>query len=241
MRLDKLLAHSGFGTRKDVKKIIRSGLVEVNGIIIKNDDFKVDENNDEIIVDDFIVEYNKDIYLMMNKPKGYVCANHDRIHETVFDLIPEYNHCNLFCVGRLDIDTTGLLLITNDGAFSHSITKPKKKITKLYEAIVDGKIKSSDYEYFKKGVIIDDGYKCLPANLELIEEKTDYSIIRIEISEGKFHQIKKMVNAIGLNVLELKRLKIKDLELDSSLELGDYRLLDESEVKNLLHCTPSGQ
>ena len=234
MRLDKLLAHSGFGTRKEVKKLIRKSLVSVNGQIVKDDDYKVDEINDEIIVDGFVVEYQKDIYIMMNKPKDYVCANHDNLHHTVFELIPEYDHMELFCVGRLDIDTTGLLLITNDGQFAHNITKPKKKINKLYEVLVDGIISDNDFSYFEKGVIIDIDYRCLPAKLKVIEEYDNSSLITIEISEGKFHQVKKMVQAINLNVLELKRLKIKDLELDNSLELGDYRLLSDEEVKKFI-------
>ena len=233
MRLDKLLAHSGFGSRKEVKRLIRSGVVKVNGVIVKDDDYKVAEDKDSVMVEEFKLEYQANVYLMMNKPKGYLCANYDNYQNTVFDLIPEYNHLDLFCVGRLDKDTTGLLLITNDGEFSYSITKPKKNVFKQYEALIEGKVSPNDYDYFQKGVIIDNGYQCLPAKLEVVSEQAKTSLIRIEIREGKFHQIKKMVKAINCEVLELKRLKINNLELDKSLELGDYRCLSDEDIQKI--------
>lgn len=233
MRLDKFLAHCGYGTRKEVKRIIKNKQVKVNGEIINKDSIKIDENNDEIMVDEFVLNYNKYIYLMVNKPEGYVCANSDNLHPTIFELLVEFDHYDLFTVGRLDIDTTGLLLITNDGTFAHNLMSPKKKVEKLYQVEATGKVTSENIELFENGVIINDDEKCLPAKLEVIEEKTLTTIAQVTISEGKYHQVKKMIQAIGLNIISLTRLKIKDLELDPSLELGEYRFLTDDEVKNL--------
>lgn len=234
MRLDKFLAHCGYGTRKEVKRIIKNKQVKVNGEIINKDSIKIDEYNDEIMVDEFILEYNKFIYLMMNKPTGYVCANHDNVYPTIFDMLVEFDHYDLFTVGRLDVDTTGLLLISNDGAFAHNLMSPKKQVAKLYEVEVSGKISSENIELFANGVIINGDEKCLPAKLEIIEEKMLTTLAHITITEGKYHQVKKMVHALGLDVIKLNRLKINNLELDSSLELGEYRFLTDEEVNNLI-------
>lgn len=233
MRLDKLLAHSGFGTRKEVKKLIRSGLVVINDEVVKKDDLKVDEYNDEIIVDGFLVDYMDKLYLMMNKPEGYICANDDSYHETIFDLMIEYAHLDLVCVGRLDKDTTGLLLITNDGKFVHEVTSPKKKLEKRYQAYVNGKISAQDIAYFNEGVIIEEGIQCKPAKLRSLTEEETNSWVEVIISEGRFHQVKRMLKAIDLEVLKLNRDKIGNLELDSSLELGEYRLLSEAELTQI--------
>lgn len=234
MRLDKYLAHCGYGTRKEVKKLIKNKQVKVNGAIIKKDSDKIDENNDEVMVDDFVLVYKKYIYLMMNKPDGYVCANSDNLHPTIFELLYEFDHYDLFTIGRLDVDTTGLLLITNDGVFAHNLMSPKKKVNKLYEIEFTGEVTAENIELFKKGVIINDDEKCLPAILEVIEKKNLSTIAHITIAEGKYHQVKKMVHAIDLNLISLKRIKIKDLELDNSLESGEYRFLSDEEVKNLI-------
>ncbi|MDL2211711.1 rRNA pseudouridine synthase [Erysipelotrichaceae bacterium OttesenSCG-928-M19] len=237
IRLDKLLAHNGYGTRKEVKKLIRLGFVKVDHIIIKDDDFKLDETKSIVSVNDEIVNHQDKLYLMMNKPQDYVCANHDEIHATVFDLIADYNVNKLFCVGRLDIDTTGLLLITNDGDFAHNITKPKKQIKKTYYAKLMGQIDVSAFILLEKGVIIDGGLQCLPAIVELIEQCVDYAIVKLIIEEGKFHQVKRMFKAINMEVIELKRTKIGNLELDNRLELGEYRLLEDSEVKKIFETS----
>ncbi|MEG0686846.1 MAG: pseudouridine synthase [Erysipelotrichales bacterium] len=233
IRLDKFLASQGFGSRKDVKKLVKDGLVEIDGEIIKKADYKFDENNSEVIVDEFLVEYRKNTYIIMNKPKGYVCANQDNLHSTVFDLLVEFEHLDLFTIGRLDLDTTGLLLISDDGSFAHKLTSPKSNIKKEYHALINGFIKQNDIDYFNEGVIIDEDYKCLPAHLEVVKEDEETSLIKIVISEGKFHQVKKMVKAIGYDVLELNRVRIGDLELDNSLELGEYCLIDEDIIKNI--------
>lgn len=235
MRLDKLLANYGIGTRKEVKAYIRKGFVEVNGIVIKKDDSKVDYQKDIIVFDGEVIEYRPYVYLMLNKPKGYVSATKDNVHPTVIDLIVGYENYDLFPVGRLDIDTEGLLLITNDGDFSHKLMAPSRNHSKLYLAEVEGVMDEKDIEAFKKGVILDTGYCCKSANLKIIETDSNCCKVEIEIFEGKFHQVKKMVESCEKNVVFLKRLKIKNLSLDRSLELGDFRELTDKELVDLMN------
>ena len=233
MRLDKFLANSGFGTRKEVKKLIKDKQIVVNEEMALKSQQKIDEENDIVRVMGMVVKYQPYVYIMMNKPAGYICANEDKYNECVVDLLDEYNHLDLFSIGRLDKDTTGLLLITNDGKFAHNITSPKKAIKKVYTALISGIINKDHILEFEKGIIIDNDYKCLPALLEIIEYQDDYTLANICIQEGKFHQVKKMVQALGMEVLNLKRIKIKDLELDKSLELFEYRELSEDEIQSL--------
>lgn len=164
MRLDKLLANYGIGTRKEVKNYIRKGFVEVNGEIIKKDDYKVDHETDEIIFDGELIQYRPYVYLMLNKPQGYVSATKDNVHPTVIELIEGYENYDLFPVGRLDIDTEGLLLITNDGDFSHKLLAPSREHSKLYFAEVAGVMNADDIKAFKDGLVLSTGYKCKPAN-----------------------------------------------------------------------------
>lgn len=233
MRLDRIIAHCGYGTRKEVKLLIRKGHVQVNGVIIKKDDYKVNQDKDLVSVDGTILDYREFVYLMLNKPKGYVCATVDKVNPTVLDLIHDFKHYELFPVGRLDKDTTGLLIISNDGTFSHHLLAPSNNHIKQYEAIVDGIVDDNIIEKFKLGVTIDTGYTCKPANLVVKEIGFDFTKVLVEISEGKFHQIKKMFKAYDLNVIELNRIKIKDLELDPNLSLGMYRELTNLEVESL--------
>lgn len=235
MRLDKLLANHGIGTRKEVKALIRKGFVRVNGTIIKKDDFKVDYQNDEIIFDDELIEYRPYVYLMLNKPAGYVSATKDNVHPTVLDLITGYENYDLFPVGRLDLDTEGLLLITNDGDFAHKLLAPSRNHSKVYFAKVAGVMDDADKVLFKNGLILNDGYKCKPANLEIIETDSDSCFVQIEIFEGKFHQVKKMVETCGKEVTYLMRSSIRDLKLDASLELGDFRELPNQELVDLMN------
>ncbi|WP_423363333.1 pseudouridine synthase [Mycoplasma sp. P36-A1] len=234
MRLDKLLAHSGYGSRKDVSKLVKAKLVEVNGKVITKADYKIDEYNDEIVVDGFILEYVKNVYIMFNKPSGYVSASVDNVHPTVMDLIPEYNYLDLFCVGRLDLDTTGLLLITNDGSWAHSISNAKKKVEKEYHALIDGLLSTNNIANLEKGVIIENDYLTKPAKLKVIENYDDTSLVSIIITEGKFHQVKQMFASQGFEVLKLHRSRIKNLELDKSLEFGDYTLLTDNQIAELI-------
>lgn len=235
MRLDKLLANHGIGTRKEVKALIRKGYVKVNGITIKKDDFKVDHQADEIIFNDELIEYRPYVYLMLNKPAGYVSATKDNVHPTVLELIIGYENYDLFPVGRLDIDTEGLLLITNDGDFSHKLLAPSRNHSKIYFARVAGIMNETDIEVFKKGIVLNNGYKCKPANLEIIECTDENCYVKIEIFEGKFHQVKKMVEACGKEVTYLMRSSIRNLELDRSLELGDFRELSKQELVDLMN------
>lgn len=235
MRLDKLLASYGIGSRKEVKAYIRKGFVSVNGKIIKNDDYKVNYQQDEIIFDGEVIEYRPYIYLMLNKPQGYVCATKDNLHPTVLDLIFGYENYDLFPVGRLDLDTEGLLLITNDGEFAHRLLAPSRHHSKVYFASIEGKMDEQDILAFKQGIVLDTGYRCQEANLEILEETETGCNVKIEIFEGKFHQIKKMVAARDKKVIYLKRLSIKNLQLDRTLELGDFRELSPMELVDLMN------
>ena len=181
MRLDKLLSNYGIGTRKEVKAYIRKGFVEVNGKVIKKDDTKVDYQKDIIIFDGEVVEYRPYVYLMLNKPQGYVSATKDNVHPTVIDLIIGYENYDLFPVGRLDIDTEGLLLITNDGDFSHKLMAPSRNHSKLYWAEIEGVMDEKDIDSFKKGIVLDTGYCCKSANLKVIEVDDNCCKVEIEI------------------------------------------------------------
>lgn len=229
IRLDKLLAHSGYGSRKEVKELIRKGFVSVNEVVIKNDDYKVDETNDEVIVDGVIIDYQKYIYIMMNKPEGVISATYDPKEQIVLDLIIDVPTRGLFPVGRLDKDSEGLLLITNDGKLAHDLLSPKKHVKKVYYIEYEGTLDSDVELKFKNGITLDDGYKCLSAEIELLENNRAY----VKISEGKFHQVKRMINAVNGEVTYLKRIKFGSLELDESLQKGEYRFLSEEELNSL--------
>lgn len=229
IRLDKLLAHSGYGSRKEVKELIRKGQVSVNEVVIKDDDFKVDEVNDEVIVEGIIVDYQKFIYIMMNKPDGVLSATYDPKDPIVLDLIEDTPTRGLFPVGRLDKDSEGLLLITNDGKLAHELLSPKKHVDKVYYIEYEGELVSDVKERFKEGIILEDDYKCLPASIELLNDNKAY----VTISEGKFHQVKRMINMCNGEVTYLKRIKFGPLELDNSLKEGEYRFLSNLELDSL--------
>ena len=229
MRLDKLLAHMDYGSRKEVKELIRKGYVLVNGNVIKDDDFKVDEFNDEINILDSEIKYEEFIYIMLNKPEGYVSATYDFSKPIVLDLIDDYKKRNLFPVGRLDIDTHGLLLITNDGNLAHRMLSPKSHVDKKYYLKYEGKYNESFIQKFKDGITLDDGYKCMPAEFIDLGDNEAYIIIR----EGKFHQVKRMMEAVGCNVTFLKRISFGNLVLDESLMEGKWRHLTSEEIESL--------
>lgn len=232
MRLDKFLAHYGLGTRKEVKNLIHKGHISINNEIIRKDDFKIDSDQDTVVADGQIISYKEFVYIMLNKPAGYVSATKDNLHPTVIDLIKGYSQYDLFPAGRLDKDTEGLLIITNDGDFSHKLLSPKRHHSKIYYALIDGVMTSDDIIKFKEGILID-GYRCFPANLDIITVTENQSEVYIEIYEGKFHQIKKMVQATGKKVIYLKRLEIKSLVLDKNLQPGQYRELTDDELFDL--------
>ena len=229
IRLDKVLSHLGYGSRKEVKEIIRKGYVTVNGEVISKDDTKIGEENAEVLVFDDKIEYDKFIYLMLNKPSGYVSATFDNKLPTVLDLIEGYEKRGLFPVGRLDIDTYGLLLITNDGMLAHKMLSPKYHVDKKYYLEFDGDFKEENYKKFEDGIILDDGYKCMSAKFELIDKNKGY----ITIKEGKFHQVKRMMEALNMTVTFLKRVSFGALKLDDCLKYGEYRKLTEEEIKSL--------
>lgn len=233
MRLDKFLAHYGLGTRKEVKNYIRKGQVKVNDMIIKKDDFKVNVDKDQVFFNDKIIYYKPYVYIMLNKPAGYVSATKDNVHPTVIDLIKDFNNYDLFPVGRLDKDTEGLMIITNDGDFSHKLLAPSRKHSKLYYARINSFVDKSDIQQFKDGIYIDN-YRCFPANLTIINSQKNESEVYIEIFEGKFHQIKRMVQSLGKKVVYLKRIQIKSLKLDEKLKLGQYRELTDNELFDLM-------
>ncbi len=228
MRLDKLLAHLNYGSRKEVKKYIRSGLVLVDGDVIVDDNYKIDESKAVITFLGKKIEYKELLYFIMNKPKGYICATVDK-EPTVIDLIVGYQNRGLFPVGRLDKDTTGLLLITNDGLLAHELLAPKNHVDKIYEMSFSGVFKEEYFKKFIDGIVLDDGYKCLSAKFELLSANKG----RITIKEGKYHQVKRMMHALGLEVIDLKRVLFGPLELPVDLKEGFYRELTEAELKLL--------
>lgn len=230
MRLDKYLCSCGLGTRSEVKKIIRSKRVKVNENLIENSDFKVDENS-VVKLDGKIVEYNKYIYIMLNKPAGYLSATKDNNRDTIIELLDEkYKKIGLFPVGRLDKDTVGLVILTNDGDFAHNTLSPKKHVYKTYIAHIEGALPYNAKEIFNKGLILKD-FTCESADL-IIEKTYDcYTRVRVTIHEGKYHQIKRMFLALNCKVIYLKRISFGEIELDNSLKEGEYRLLNEKEME----------
>ena len=228
MRLDKFLANMGVGTRSEVKQLLKKGSVKVNQNIVKLPKLHVNPNSDEIMVNDEVVSYIDNVYIMLNKPKGYISATEDEVHPTIIDLIPEYAHLNIFPVGRLDKDTEGLLLVTNDGQFNHEVMNPNKHVSKTYEVYSKHPITQFDIDKFKSGIELSDG-KLKPAILK----KVDNYVSHVTIYEGKYHQVKRMFHSIENEVLELKRIKIAQLELDHNLDLGSYRLLTQIDFDNL--------
>ena len=230
-RIDKILSNLGYGTRKDLKKIVKNGMVQVNGIIIKDSAMKVDPEKDKIVINGEEIFYREFIYLMMNKPAGVISATFDNKDETVIDLLEvEHQVFEPFPVGRLDKDTVGLLLLTNDGDLNHRLISPKWKVDKVYFAKIDQKVTEEDIEKFKHGITLDDGYRCKEAILDIQKASEEGSEIVLTIQEGKFHQVKRMFEAVGKKVTYLKRIEFGTLPLDEDLEEGEYRELTEEEI-----------
>lgn len=231
-RLDKLLSNSGIGSRSDVRKIIKAGRVAVNGAAEKAADAKIEETA-EILIDGKAFIYKKHIYIMMNKPFGVLSASEDQRDETVIDLLPEHlKRRGLFPAGRLDKDTEGLLIITDDGVLAHNMLSPKKHISKTYFARIEGEVSDADIAAFKKGIVLEEGFKCLPSELTILTSGF-ISEIELTIYEGKFHQIKRMFLARDKRVAYLKRICMGKLKLDVTLKSGEARELTKEE-KNLL-------
>ena len=232
IRLDKYLADMGLGTRSQIKKEIRSGQVVVNGISICRPEVKIDTGQDKVIFHGEPVTYEEYEYFMLNKPAGVISAASDRQETTVIDLIKDRKRDDLFPVGRLDKDTEGLLIITNNGELAHRLLSPKKHVDKVYFARINGKVTQSDVDIFSRGVDIGDEKPTLPADL-VICTSDEVSEIRLTIREGRFHQVKRMFQAVGKEVVYLKRLRMGGITLDESLKPGEYRRLTEEEVERL--------
>lgn len=233
-RLDKVLAHIGVASRKELKAFVKAGRVDVNGSPATDVGMKVDPDTDKIEVDGELIRYRTYIYLMMNKPQGVLSATEDARDETVVDLLDEDDLVfDVFPVGRLDKDTEGLLLLTNDGQLTHRLLSPKRHVPKRYFARIQGRVTEADVATFGQGVTLDDGYKTMPGELTILSVDGAESEIELTIYEGKFHQVKRMFAAVGKEVTYLKRLSMGPLELDEALALGMYRELTEAEIAAL--------
>lgn len=228
MRLDRYLANSGVGTRSEVKKLIHKKLVTVNGILAKSDSLSIDENNDEVRVDGELIKYQEFYYVLINKPQGYVSAVEDNVYPPITDLIPEYDFAKLYPVGRLDVDTTGTLLLTNNGDLCHKLLSPKYHVDKTYFVTVEGIIKKSLIESFKNGIMLDNELT-LPAELKIISDNE----AELTIHQGKFHQVKRMFQTFGLKVIKLDRKSFAFLNHED-LSISEYRELTTEEVNKLI-------
>ncbi|MCJ8010389.1 rRNA pseudouridine synthase [Paenibacillus sp. KQZ6P-2] len=235
LRLDKVLTHMGYGSRSEIKKYVKQGFITVNGARAKDSGMHVHPETDVILLDGEQIVYKEFIYVMLHKPPGVVSATEDNRDRTVLDLLePAILAFEPFPVGRLDKDTEGFLLLTNDGKLAHELLSPKRHVPKTYTALVSGDVDEEDVEQFAKGVTLDDGYVTLPGELVILqkEQKEDGVLSRIELTihEGKFHQVKRMFESVGKKVLYLKRIRMGNLDLDPALKLGEYRELTEEEL-----------
>lgn len=226
-RIDKIIVAQTKYSRKDVKKLVSQKRVLVNGEVISKSDIKVDYEKDKITIDGLELTIKKNIYLILNKPKGYISATEDKSMQTVLDLVPkEHSHRALFPAGRLDRDTTGLMIITDDGEFAHNILSPKKHIKKLYNVTIDIPMNEDMVNGFKNGVILNDG-ECKSATLEITGTNTG----KVTLTEGRYHQIKRMFGCFGAKVIELQRIGMGNFSLPDDLKMGECRELTEEELK----------
>lgn len=231
-RLDKIIASQGKFSRSEVRKLVKSGRVTVDGSVVKSSDIKV-EASAVIAIDGKKLICKKHIYIMLNKPKGVISATEDRTQKTVLDLVPrELFRKGLFPAGRLDGDTTGFVLITDDGDFAHRILSPKNHIMKTYHATLRDELTDADIVKFKEGLTLGDGTECMEAHVRVLEGEGN--VAEIKICEGKYHQVKRMFASTGNKVLELRRVKMGELELDESLAEGECREITEDEFERLL-------
>ena len=236
MRLDKYLVACSIGSRTEVKNFLKAGRVTVNGKKEKSAKLQIDEVIDEICFDGQKLDYEEFVYYMMNKPQGVISATEDPKHKTVLNLLDDYARAKeVFPVGRLDIDTHGLLLLTNDGKLAHALLSPKRHVDKTYLARINGVMTDADVETLAQGVPLKD-FTCQPAKLELvsIDREKDQSLVRVTIAEGKFHQVKRMVAYCGKEVVDLQRLTMGTLTLDEDLKRGEWRRLSKEELEGLL-------
>lgn len=233
IRLDKYLGEMNWGTRSQIKEAAKKGRIQVNDEVEKKTDRKICPAKDKVCFDGNLVPYIKTEYYMLNKPQGVVSATEDNLHKTVLDLIEDKQRKDLFPVGRLDLDTEGLLLITNDGDLAHRLLSPKRHVDKVYFAKIEGDLPKDAVRLFREGITLTDGTKTLPAKLEIQSKQDDCTEILLTIHEGKFHQVKRMFEALDCFVVYLKRMSMGILVLDESLAPGEYRMLTDMEVKKL--------
>lgn len=238
LRLDKYLCDMQLGTRSQIKEMVRKSRVQVNGTFVKKSDVKVNTDCDKVLVDGKEVGYVEYEYYMLNKPAGVLSAARDRNAETVLDLIKDNNRKDLFPVGRLDKDTEGILLITNDGMLSHELLSPSKHVDKVYFAKVRGQMTEREVKAFADGLVIDEEFTALPGKLVILsyDDINNESLVEVTIHEGKFHQVKRMFEAVNSEVLYLKRLSMGSLKLDETLNTGEYRQLTQDEIDALKIC-----
>lgn len=230
-RLDKYLANMGVGTRTQVKEFIKKGRVSIDDNIIKSPETKFNENSQIVALDGVRINFVKYEYYMLNKPSGVVSATVDNINKTVISLINSKRK-DLFPIGRLDKDTQGLIIITNDGEIAHKMLSPKHHVSKVYYAEIEGIVDENDVKLFAQGLKVDDEFNAMPAKLEIIKSG-DISQIKLEIFEGKFHQVKRMFEAVGKKVIFLKRISMGEIKLDNSLKAGEFRQLNKDELNYL--------
>lgn len=229
-RIDKIISNQTNYSRSDVKKLVKLNKIKVNDKIINKSDIKVDINTDIIIVDGVELQFKKNIYLVLNKPKGYISATEDRKLPTVLDIVSrDYENRNLFPVGRLDKDTTGLMILTDDGNFAHNVLSPKKNHKKIYEVIIDIPVTNSMINGFETGINLVDG-KCKASKLE----KTGEYTAKVTLTEGRYHQIKRMFGCYNAKVIELNRIQIGNFILPKDLKQGEYRELTDKELNMVL-------
>ncbi len=233
-RVDKILSNLGYGSRKEIKIMMKKGIVKIDNEVLKDSSCQIDPEKAVIEINGETVVYKKNIYIMMNKSPGVISATYDKFDPTVVDLLePEDAVFNPFPVGRLDKDTVGLLLLTNDGELNHKLIAPKYHVDKVYYAHINARVSDKDEKSFLKGIVLDDGYRCLPGKLDIVKSEDSLSEVLVTIHEGKFHQVKRMFQSLGKEVIYLKRVKFGPLDLDEELEEGQYRELTEKEVELL--------
>lgn len=231
IRIDKMLSNVTNISRSEIKRFIKRGEVTVNGRVVKTADEKIDPESSEVKLKGQTIGYDEFVYIMLNKPKGILSASNDKNRKTVVDLVPnDMKRQKLFPVGRLDKDTTGLIIITNDGEYAHKIISPKNKTGKVYIATLDGDLKEELVSEFKKGVVLADGTKCRPANLEILES----NVARLTLFDGKYHEVKRMFGVFGLGVNELHRQAIGKLILPETLKSGECLLMSVKDVEKTL-------
>ncbi|MEG2813655.1 MAG: pseudouridine synthase [Oscillospiraceae bacterium] len=234
MRLDKFFASQEILTRKEIRPLLKKGNIKINGVLAKAPDQKIDTENDVIMLFNQIISYQPYVYLMLNKPQGYVSSTNDKINKTVLDLVPnELFRSGLFPAGRLDKDSTGFVLLTNDGDFSHRILSPKNHVPKIYIVRIDNEISDENIKNIESGVTLADGYQCRPCEIEMLEN-SENPLLKVILHEGKYHEIKRMFGVYDCGVLSLKRIQIGGLKLDENLPEGSVKVILHNDVESIL-------